>query len=47
MYIAATGKAYVLKIYDKGPSQTTTLNFGSYGKAVSITIPPEPINLSQ
>jgi hypothetical protein len=46
MYIASTGKPYVLKIYDQGPTQTTTLNFSSYGKAVSITTPPEPINLS-
>jgi hypothetical protein len=46
MYIAATGKPYVLKIVDHGPTQTTTLAFSSYGKAVSISTPPEPINLT-
>ena len=46
MYIAATGKPYVLKIVDDGTVQSTTLNFASYGHAVSISTPPEPINLS-
>jgi hypothetical protein len=46
MYISATGRPYVLRIVDKGPSQTGTINFSSYGKPVSISTPPEPINLS-
>jgi hypothetical protein len=46
MYIAATGRPYVLKIVDQGPSQTTTLVFSSYGKPVAITTPPEPIDLT-
>ena len=46
MYIAAAGKPYVLKIIDKGSTQSTTLNFTSYGKAASISTPPEPIKLS-
>jgi hypothetical protein len=46
MYISATGKAYVLRIVDQGPDQTTTLDFTSYGKPVSIVTPPEPINLT-
>ena len=47
MYIAASGKPYVLKIIDQGPVQSTTLNFTSYGNPVSISTPPEPINLTQ
>jgi hypothetical protein len=46
MYIAATGRPYVLKIVDKGPTESGTINFTDYGKAVSINTPPEPINLS-
>ena len=46
MYIAATGTPYVVRIFDRGPTQTTTLNFTSYGKPVAIITPPEPINLS-
>jgi hypothetical protein len=47
MYIAASGTPYVLKIIDQGAAQTTTLNFTSYGNPVSISTPPEPINLTQ
>jgi hypothetical protein len=47
MYIAASGTPYVLKIIDRGATQTTTLNFTAYGKPVSISTPPEPINLTQ
>jgi hypothetical protein len=46
MSIVATGPPYVVRIVDKGPTQSTTLNFSSYGKAVSIDTPPEPINLT-
>jgi len=37
----------VLKIIDRGATQTTTLNFTAYGSPVSISTPPEPINLTQ
>jgi hypothetical protein len=47
MYIAASGTPYVLKIIDRGATQTTTLNFTDYGNPVSISTPPEPINLTQ
>jgi hypothetical protein len=47
MYIAASGTPYVLKIIDRGATQTTTLNFTAYGNPVSISTPPEPINLTQ
>jgi hypothetical protein len=46
MYILATGRPYVLRIVDKGPAESGTINFTDYGRAVSIVIPPEPINLS-
>jgi hypothetical protein len=46
IYISATGKPYVLKIVNKGPTQNGTITFSSYGKPVSITTPPEPINLA-
>ncbi|HWE67325.1 MAG TPA: hypothetical protein VG298_11850 [Acidimicrobiales bacterium] len=47
MYIAATGKPFVLKIVDRGPTENGTISFTSYGKPVAITTPPEPINLTQ
>jgi lipocalin len=46
MYIAATGTPVVLKIIDRGPTNNSTFTFSDYGKAKSITIPPEPINLT-
>jgi hypothetical protein len=46
MYIAATGKAVVYKIIDKSASENGIINFSHYGKAVSIVVPPNPINLS-
>jgi hypothetical protein len=46
MYIAATGAPVVLKIVDKGLTNSSTFTFSNYGKAKSITIPPEPINLT-
>lgn len=46
MYISATGKPYVLKIVYRGPTGSGTILFSSYGKAVPISTPPEPINLS-
>jgi hypothetical protein len=47
MYIASKGRPYVLKIVDKGPTESGIITFSHYGKAVSISTPPEPINLSQ
>ncbi|HVA07000.1 MAG TPA: hypothetical protein VNG12_09705 [Acidimicrobiales bacterium] len=47
MYIAATGRPNVLKIVDKGPTESGTITFSHYGKAVSISTPPEPINLAR
>jgi hypothetical protein len=46
MYISATGKPYVLKIVYRSPVESGTITFSSYGRAVSIVTPPEPINLS-
>ena len=46
MYVAARGTSFVLKIVDRTPTQSGTILFSHYTKAVSITIPPEPINLA-
>ncbi len=46
MYIDDTGKPYVVQIVDRTTTQATTLTFTAYGKSVSITTPPEPINLT-
>ncbi len=46
MYIMATGRPYVLKIVDKGPTESGTILFSSYGNPKSISTPPEPINLT-
>jgi hypothetical protein len=46
MYISDTGKPYVRKIVYRGPTGRGTILFSSYGKAVPISTPPEPINLS-
>ncbi|HEY2215254.1 MAG TPA: hypothetical protein VGH31_09380 [Acidimicrobiales bacterium] len=46
MYIESTGTPYVLKIVDRGPSENSTIYFSNYGAPKSITVPPEPINLS-
>jgi hypothetical protein len=47
IYIQADGPPRALKIISKGPSQTTVITFTHFGKAVSISIPPEAINLTQ
>jgi len=31
---------------DKGPTENGSIVFSSYGRAVSISTPPEPINLT-
>jgi hypothetical protein len=46
MYISAKGTPYVYRIVDNTPGETSTLNFSSYGKPVSITVPAEAINLT-
>ena len=46
MYVVTTGSPVVLRIVDKSPTQNGILNFSDYTKPVSITIPPEPINLT-
>lgn len=46
MYISAKGTPYVYRIVDISPGEKSTLNFGGYGKPVSITVPAEAINLT-
>jgi hypothetical protein len=46
MYVVTTGAPVVLRIVDKGPAENGVLNFSDYTKPVSITTPPEPINLT-
>jgi hypothetical protein len=46
MYVSARGTPYVYRIVDDTPGETSTLNFTSYGKPVSIVVPAEAINLT-
>ena len=47
MYIAATGPALrATRSSTTRPGESGTVIFSHYGKAVTLTIPPEPINLS-
>ena len=46
MYIAAKGPAYVYKIVDNTPGNVSTVVFNHYGKGVTLTVPPNAINLS-
>ena len=46
MYIGTASPHDVYKIVDDTPDQTSTLVFNNYGKAVPLTVPPEPINVS-
>jgi len=46
MYIGSSGLPIVYKIVDKGPTENGSIVFSSYGRAVSISTPPEPINLT-
>ena len=46
MYIAAKGPAYVYKIVDNTPGNVSTVVFDHYGKGVTLTVPPNAINLS-
>jgi hypothetical protein len=45
MYVAAQGRPYVVAITYHTPSETGSINFSRYGRAVSISVPPEPISL--
>ncbi len=46
MYIAAKGPAYVYKIVNDTPGEVSTVVFDHYGKGVTLTVPPNAINLS-
>ncbi len=46
MYIAAKGPAYVYKIVNHTPGDVSTVVFDHYGKGVTLTVPPNAINLS-
>ena len=46
MYIAAKGPARVYKIVNHTPGEVSTLVFDHYGKSVTLTVPPNAINLS-
>jgi hypothetical protein len=46
MYVSAKGTPFVYRIVDHTPGEVSTLNFGSYGRPVSIVVPPAAINLT-
>jgi hypothetical protein len=46
MYIAAKGPALVYKIVDDTPGDVSTVVFQHYGPGVTLTVPPNAINLS-
>ncbi len=46
MYIGTASPHDVYKIVDDAPGQKSTLVFNTYGKAVALTVPPAPINVS-
>ena len=46
MYIAAKGPALVYKIVDDTPGNVSSIVFNHYDKAVTLTVPGNPINLS-
>ena len=46
MYIGATGQPIVYKIVNDTPGDVSTIVFSHYGKAVSLTVPPNAINLT-
>ena len=46
MYIGATGKPVVYKIVNDSPNNKSTIVFTHYGKAVTLTVPPNAINLT-
>ena len=46
MYIAAKGSPLVYKIVDDTPGDVSTVVFDHYGSGVTLTVPPNAINLS-
>ena len=46
MYITAKGPTLVYKIVDDTPGDVSTVVFDHYGKGVTLTVPPNAINLS-
>ena len=46
MYIGSTGKPVVYKIVNDSPNDKSTIVFSHYGKAVTLTVPPNAINLT-
>jgi hypothetical protein len=46
MYIAAKGKPVVYKIINDTPGDQSTIVFSHYGKAVTLSVPPNAINLT-
>jgi hypothetical protein len=46
MYIAAKGPPLVYKIVDDTPGDVSTIVFNHYGPGVTLTVPPNAINLS-
>jgi hypothetical protein len=46
MYIAAEGPALVYRIVDDTPEDVSTVVFHRYGKGVTLTVPPNAINLT-
>jgi hypothetical protein len=46
MYIAAKGPALVYKIVDDTPGNVSTVVFQHYGPGVTLTVPPNAINLT-
>jgi hypothetical protein len=46
MYIATKGPALVYKIVDDTPGDVSTVVFQHYGKGVTLTVPPNAINLT-
>jgi hypothetical protein len=46
MYIGSTGEPIVYKIVNDSPGSKSTIVFSHYGKAVSLTVPPNAINLT-
>jgi hypothetical protein len=46
MYIAAKGPALVYKIINDTPGDKSTIVFSHYGKAITLSVPPNAINLT-
>jgi hypothetical protein len=46
MYIGSKGQPVVYKIVNNTPGEVSTIVFSHYGKAVSLTVPPNPLNLT-